>query len=174
MDGSLDIHDGVATVRFVRRLDHPPEKVWRAMTEPARLATWFPQGVAFDGDLAVGTRLRYSFGPEDDGRADQGFDGEVVEIDPPRLLVVTWGPDRLRFELADDGSNGTVLTFTDEFDEVGKAARDTAGWHVCLDGLTRSLEGEQADASIEDQWKTVHDGYVAAFPPEAATIGPPS
>jgi len=32
-------------LRFTRTLDHPPEKVWRAITEPEHLRAWFPQRI---------------------------------------------------------------------------------------------------------------------------------
>jgi len=31
---------GPRTLRFERRLAHPPERVWRALTDPAELAIW--------------------------------------------------------------------------------------------------------------------------------------
>ncbi|MGW4592021.1 hypothetical protein [Amycolatopsis thermoflava] len=42
--------DGLAALVFERHLKHPPEKVWRALTEPGELATWFPVHVL---DFAV-------------------------------------------------------------------------------------------------------------------------
>ena len=30
---------------FTRRLAHPREKVWRAVTEPEHLAAWYPQEI---------------------------------------------------------------------------------------------------------------------------------
>ena len=55
-------------------------------------------------------------------------------------MEFTWGTDRLRIELRADGA-GTLLTLTDTFDELGKAARDGAGWHECLDRLVSELDG---------------------------------
>ena len=40
--------DGRVAIRFVRLVPHPPEKVWRAITDPARLAAWFPAVVELD------------------------------------------------------------------------------------------------------------------------------
>ena len=37
--------------------------------------------------------------------------------------------------------DGCVLTLINRFDEIGKAARDAAGWHACLDALEASLDG---------------------------------
>ena len=42
-------------LRFERRLAHPPEKVWRALTEPEHLAAWFPSEI--HGDREAGATL---------------------------------------------------------------------------------------------------------------------
>ena len=42
MYGELEqLNDGRWRLRFTRALAHPPEKVWRAITEPEHLASWF-------------------------------------------------------------------------------------------------------------------------------------
>jgi hypothetical protein len=78
----------------------------------------------------------------------------------------------LRFELRPDG-DGSVLTFLNTFDELGKAARDGAGWHACLDLLEHHLTGETAPWDPGERWQQVHPSYVERFGPEASTIGPP-
>ncbi|HKC74762.1 MAG TPA: SRPBCC domain-containing protein [Chloroflexota bacterium] len=45
MQGQLEHIDGRWQLRFTRKLAHPPEKVWRALTEPAHLAAWFPTDI---------------------------------------------------------------------------------------------------------------------------------
>jgi len=57
--------------------------------------------------------------------------------------------------------------------DVGKAARDGAGWHVKFDALEAHLGGEPVDTDEMERWKPVHEKYVAEFPPEASTIGVP-
>jgi uncharacterized protein YndB with AHSA1/START domain len=42
MDGTLETIDGRPALRFERRLAHSVERVWRAVSEPAELARWFP------------------------------------------------------------------------------------------------------------------------------------
>jgi uncharacterized protein YndB with AHSA1/START domain len=157
--------DGRHQLTFTRTLRHPPEKVWRALTEPEHLAAWFPQEVR--GGWAVGAALRFV----DGGDEAAAFDGEVLAYDPPKLLEFTWGTDELRFELAPrDG--GCVLTLIAVFDEVGRAARDAAGWDACLDVLEAGLDGAPApDAGA--RWIAWHERYVAVLPGEASTIGPP-
>jgi uncharacterized protein YndB with AHSA1/START domain len=165
--GVLERGAGEVTLRFVRRLPHPPGKVWRALTEQDHLAAWFPTTI--EGERAAGSRLRFSF----PGMQAPPFDGEMLAFDPPELMELMWGDERLRFELAPDGA-GTLLTFTASFAELGKAARDGAGWHVCLDLLGYDLGGAKAPWARSDRWRVVHGEYVARFGPEAAIIGPPA
>jgi len=68
----------------------------------------------------------------------------------------------------------TVLVFTDTLEARGKAARDGAGWHGCLDVLEYVLAGQTPPWKAGERWGHVHDQYVERFGPEAATIGPPT
>ena len=150
---------------FTRRLAHPREKVWRALTEAEHVSAWFPADIV--GDRRAGAPLRFVF------REDEGpeLPGEMRIFEPMDVLEFTWADEVMRFELADDeGGEGTVLRFVNTFADVGKAARDAAGWHGCLDALGADLDGT---APPEDRWNEVHPHYVDAFPPEAATVGPP-
>ena len=150
-------------LRFTRRLAHPPDKVWRAVTEPEHLAAWFPQRIV--GEWRVGARLQFvsDFGT---------FDGEVLAFEPPRILEFRWGTDTIRLEIAPD-ARGSRLTLVDTIDELGKAARDAAGWHECLDNLEVDLGGQQPTWRPGERWQAVHPSYVEQFGPEASTIGPP-
>lgn len=133
--GELDRSGGRATLRFTRRLAHPPAKVWRALTEPEHLAAWFPTTI--DGERAAGAKLSFAFRDMD----MPALDGEMLVCDPPSLLELIWSDERLRFELTPDG-DGTLLRFTASFDELGRAARDGAGWHACLDLMACDLSGQ--------------------------------
>jgi hypothetical protein len=46
-------------LRFERRLGHPVETVWPAVTEPEHLDAWFPTTI--DGLRSAGARLRLTF-----------------------------------------------------------------------------------------------------------------
>jgi uncharacterized protein YndB with AHSA1/START domain len=163
-DGQLAQIEEGWELRFTRTLPHRPEKVWRALTEPEHRQAWFPHTI--EGEFAPGAELRFvsSHAP--------AFAGHVLTCDPPRRLEFTWGTDTLRFDLRADGA-GTVLTLVDHIDAVGKAARDAAGWHACLDALEAHLSGEQPALTSGQRWEQVHPVYVERFGPEAATIGPP-
>ena len=168
MNGTLEQTAAGPRLRFTRRLAHPPEKVWRAITEPEHLRAWFPDGIVVE-EWAVGARLRFEPAP---GMAEP-FDGEVLAYEPPTVVEFRWGTDVIRLEVAPDG-DGTELTLLDTIDELGKAARDGAGWHTCLDQLEHHLDGTTPSWSASDRWREIHPSYVEGFGPEAATIGPPA
>jgi uncharacterized protein YndB with AHSA1/START domain len=144
IDGTLHVENGLTVLRFERRLAHPAGKVWHALTDSEALRHWFPQDVT--ADLRPGGQM------------------------PPRVFAYRWGTDLLRWELQPT-DDGCLLIFTDTLTERGEAARDGAGWHVCLDALQAWIDGAEAPAA--DRWQQVHPGYVERFGPEAATIGPP-
>ena len=152
-------------LRFTRELHHPAERVWRAVTEPGHLAAWFPMRI--HGEWVAGGPLTFT---DPEGRGLE-FTGKVLAYQPPSLLEFSWGPDVLRLEIEPRGA-GCTLTLLDTFDELGKAARDAAGWHVCLDLLAAHLDGA-TEPDPPRGWPEVNRDYVQAFGPAAATIGPP-
>jgi uncharacterized protein YndB with AHSA1/START domain len=148
---------------FTRHFSHPLEKVWRAVTEPEHRKAWFPDVMM--GELEAGAPLKFVTATGD------GFDGEMLVFDPPAVMELMWGTDLLRIELEPDG-DGTRLTLVDTFGELGKAARDGAGWHECLDRLVGSVHGA-APRPWGEPWMELFVAYKARVGPEAATIGPP-
>jgi uncharacterized protein YndB with AHSA1/START domain len=167
--GTLEQADGLSILRFERRLAQPRERVWRALTEDAELAAWFP--TTMEGPRRAGAALRFAF-PQGEAAP---FDGEMLACAPPSLLELRWGDDVLRFELEpDEGSGGCTLRLRVTFPEHGKAARDAAGWHVCLERLALTLDGvEPPPDPSEQRWRVVHRVYVERLGPEASAIGPP-
>jgi len=161
--GTLERVGNRAVLRYRRRLAHPREKVWRALTEDRHLAEWFPTTI--EGERASGASLHFSF-RESEG---EPFDGEMRIFDPPSVMELLWADDVLRFELTPEGAN-SLLVLTVTFPEYGKAARDGAGWHLCLDRLASVLDGV---APPQESWRAVHRGYVERLGPEASAIGPP-
>ena len=69
--------------------------------------------------------------------------GRLLALEEPTVLAYTWGPppqDELRFTLA-AREGGCLLTLEHSFEDRFKAARDGAGWHICLAALEALLEG---------------------------------
>jgi uncharacterized protein YndB with AHSA1/START domain len=154
-------------LRFVRTIEHPPAEVWGALTDPDRVAAWFPFRI--EGECAPGAPVRFVSA---DG-AGAAFEGEMVACEAPSRWEVRWGGGELvRFEL-ESTRWGTLLTLVNVIDEVGKAARDAAGWHVTLDRLAAHLDGDSPPASTPERWGELFRGYAETFGPEASSIGLP-
>ena len=143
-----------ATVRFRRHLDADIDTVWAALTEPAELAAWMcPTTV----ELRVGGRIAHNMGDD-----DSQVDGEILALDPPRLLEYEWhypGEDRsvLRYALQPDGA-GTALTLTHRLLQTDHATGYGPGWHAYLDRLAAKLAGRPV-ASWEDSYVAARAAY---------------
>jgi uncharacterized protein YndB with AHSA1/START domain len=172
MEASYQMIEDRPTLRFERRIAHPVEAVWRAVTEPAELEHWFPCEV--EADLRVGGRMRFVFPGTALPDTASTMLGEVTELDPPRRFSFLWGEDHLHFALEpiDDGA-ACLLLFTVELDSPDKAARDGAGWHTCLDGLERWLAGARDERRYaDDAWKDHYEEYKRrGFPATAPLPG---
>ena len=92
MEGTLEEVAGEWQLRFVRTLPHSQEKVWRAITEPEQLATWFPSSI--EGERKAGAELHFIF----PGGQVEPVVGEMLAWDPPKLFAFNWGGDILRFD----------------------------------------------------------------------------
>ena len=79
-------------------LEHPPQKVWRALTDPVLLTEWLLP--VFDLELAQGAAFTFRTQPH------PGWDGvvncKILEIDEPRRISYAWAVPFL----------DTVVTFT--------------------------------------------------------------
>jgi uncharacterized protein YndB with AHSA1/START domain len=164
-------HGGRPALRFERVLAQPPERVWSALTGQQELLAWHP--TPFELEPTQGGAVRFRAAPGSPAMPD----GLVLDYEPPRLLAYTWGEDELRFELAPH-EDGCLLNLTHSFDDRFKAARDAAGWHVCLDALDTSLasparapEGPRPP----EVWSSLNVDYEQRFgiAPEQATPPPP-
>ena len=164
--GTLERAGDVSVLRYRRRLSHPQEKVWRALTEDEHLEGWFPTTI--EGDRVAGAPLHFSFRQAEAAP----FDGEMLAFDPPSVMELRWADDVLRFELSPD-AGGCVLDLTVTFPEYGKAARDAAGWHVCLEQLEHVVDGAALPWDPTQRWRAVHPEYVQRLGPQASVIGPP-
>lgn len=160
MDAKMDTVDGAAVLRFERRFKHPVAKVWRAITEPAEMAHWFPAAV--EAELTVGAPMTFTF--PDSAPLEGTRGGEVLELDPPKVYAFRWNKDVLRFELVPDGE-GCVLYFTQTLGGGGlgrlAAGRNAAGWDHCLAALDAGLDGREPEPFTE--WLSAMRHYLDRF-----------
>lgn len=104
--GSFVRHGSTSGLRYERRYDRPVETVWKALTDPVRLADWMG---AAQVDPYVGGRYELFVDSPDPMR------GRVVTWKPPELLEFSWSSPEapqsvVRCELRRDGA-GTRLIF---------------------------------------------------------------
>lgn len=121
------------TLAIEKTFPHPPEKLWRALTESPLIAQWLLNN---DFQPSVGHKFQFRSEPV------QGWNGiidcKVLAVDPPKQLSYTWGSMGLEtvvlFTLTPTGG-GTQLRmeqsgFSPEADYAYKGA--TYGWQSFL------------------------------------------
>ena len=140
-EGTLVTAGGIALIAFERRLAHPVETVWAALTEADQLAAWLGPGTV---EPRAGGQVAIRTGP--DLPARQGMiAGRVLVWDPPRVLEHEWlqpGLDLsvVRYELEAD-AGGTILRLTHRRSVTPGATGGRAGWHAYLDRLAAHRDG---------------------------------
>jgi len=123
------------TLVLVRELEHPPAKVWSALTDPAQLREWAP----FESDANLGTTGAVANLSTVGAPKPHVTETTVKRADPPKLLEFTWADRDIRWELEPlDG--GTRLTLWANIDK-NWIAMGASGWHIALDVLDRMLAG---------------------------------
>jgi uncharacterized protein YndB with AHSA1/START domain len=159
--------DGSTQIRFVRRLPHPIDRVWDALTDPAELHRWWGDT---DLDLTEGGRFTLRWRNKDPEGNVASLDGTITKLDPPRFLEIsaTWGatgspdpgtPATLTWELEAAGDH-TVLHFTNTLPTPPEGSTTAAGWHLHLDALATTLAGEEVDiAHPEPLFDPIHKAY---------------
>lgn len=161
-DTSLHADGDRTAIRIERRLGHPPEKVWRALTEPSHLNQWFPFDV--EPELVVGGTVR--FAEKGEGPASTG---KITELDPPKVIAYTWEGDHLRWEVRPaDGGSLLLLTHT-VADRYGSASF-AAGWHACIDGLLDVLAGRPVARPDRAAMDANHERFVGELGLDAGTV----
>ncbi|MGH8869139.1 MAG: SRPBCC family protein [Actinomycetes bacterium] len=153
MNATLRTVDGRHELRLERTLAHPPEKVWRALTERDHLSVWFPFDVDMQPEVGGGIRFIDPGGGPD-------TTGEVTEYAPPSVLAFSWGDNLLRFALEPDGS-GSRLVFTHTQDDRAGTASFASGWHVCFDAMERVLDEKPVEMPRPSD--ALHERYLAEF-----------
>ncbi len=164
--GTYVEHDGRPAVRFQRRYPHPVQRVWAAVSEPGGLRHWFPSRV----ELEPREGGRITFHDDPNGPPSSGT---VLAYDPPRLLAFTWGGDELHLTVEADGDQACTLTLLNVLEARDTAARNAAGWAVCLAELDKHVSGAAADgphSATVEPWREHYAAYVAAGVPSGAPI----
>jgi uncharacterized protein YndB with AHSA1/START domain len=161
--GEISILGDEARVRFERVFDHPPQRVWAALTIPSWLVQWLAPGAI---SVRLGGTVMLDFG-------DSGvvIDSVITAFAPGRLMEYSWsGPGEplrpVRWELT-AAQNGTCLTLTLELPACEDIARSSAGWEAHLDMLAAALEGVPIKFPFQ-RFKACREGYKRTLGPASA------
>jgi uncharacterized protein YndB with AHSA1/START domain len=87
-------------IAFEFDLQHPPEKVWRALTDPTLLTEWLLPVTGFKLEPATAFTFKTQAFPGWDGTVNC----RVLEVEPLRKLSYSW--------VVGDMTLNTVVTFT--------------------------------------------------------------
>lgn len=157
---------GRPAVRFDLEYHHPIQQVWRAVAEPDRARQWFPSALTFE--RRAGGAVRFTGDPNmSDG------EGVVLEHDPPRLLAFTWGDGEVHIALEPVGEDRCRFVLTNVLTADDEAARNAAGWTVCLGELDKVVQGEATrgpHAVPSSAWQAAYESYVRSGMPAGAPI----
>ena len=123
-----------------RHFNHAPERLWTMITDPAQLAKWSP--IVPDRPLTSAGPAVSRENPDDDPVA-----ADVIEADPPRLLVHRWGSDELRWLISPDGA-GSLLELRQRFVSREMAGSYGAGWRICLGTLAVQDDGDMHERVV--------------------------
>jgi uncharacterized protein YndB with AHSA1/START domain len=159
-DGAVLKVDGEWEIRFERRLNHPADKVWAAITGPGQMSRWFDE-THFPEPLEVGAVIRFHHAV-----INADSQGRITALDPPRLIEWLWsglfGPaNPIRWEITPE-PQGCRLVMSQRMNDPALLGRSTAGWHVCLDRMQAILDGGDAGSNM-DGWPALFERYSAAL-----------
>jgi uncharacterized protein YndB with AHSA1/START domain len=137
----------------------PPEKVFRALTDPQQLIRWWGDDVCkasvWEFDARVGGKWRFEASDTTgklviNGVSDFKAGGEIVEFNPPRVLAYTWianwHDDKsrrtlVRWELTPKGKGTLVkVTHTGLADEAVARKDYSGGWPGVVELLKKFVE----------------------------------
>ncbi len=137
-----DAAESTRTLVIERVFPHPPEKLWRALTEKPLVAQWLLKN---DFEPEVGRRFQFRNEPMPSW--DGVIDCEVLIVDPLRRLSYTWsalGLDSVVLWTLTPAPGGTHLRMEHSgFRADQQAAYQGAnyGWQKFLGALERVLGG---------------------------------
>jgi uncharacterized protein YndB with AHSA1/START domain/DNA-binding transcriptional ArsR family regulator len=129
----------------------PRERVWEALTSPEFTSQYF-HATHIDSTWEPGAPVYYRYAKD----GDIAVDGEVIEIDPPNRLVISWhvryderatreAPSRVTFTLTGSGEQTRLRVVHDEFpDDTVLFEGISEGWPWILSSLKSLMETGEA------------------------------
>jgi uncharacterized protein YndB with AHSA1/START domain len=158
-----------ATLTLRRRLPGPIGRVWSYLTESDLRRKWLASGVM---DLKPGAPFELTWHNDEVGDVtgtrpagmphEHHMKSRIVAVEPPRLLVFTWGDTgEVRIELETKGKD-VLLTLVHQRVSPEWRLQVSAGWHMHLDLLVARTSG-QATGSFWEGWERLKGEYAERY-----------
>lgn len=159
-----------ATLTIVRVLPGPIERVWSYIIDGALRRQWLAAG-AMEEKVGAPVTLTWRNDeltdppgerPEGMG-AEHSMTCEVIEIDPPRKLVISWGSTGgVTFTLSEKGDEVLLTLVHKRVEDPAVLLNVSAGWHAHVDVLEAKLRGT-ATKPHWDNWAQLRTTYAERF-----------
>ncbi len=145
--GTITVKEEYTTLKYERRLSHPRDIVWKAITDPKELVGWMNTKAVIDGRNG---------GTIDFVNTFSGFHtaGRILIWNPVSVFEHEWhispnpslpngeSESIIRWELKQGGDSDTLLTLTHSSLTKLTSSWFAPGWHAYLDRLEASLDNE--------------------------------
>jgi uncharacterized protein YndB with AHSA1/START domain len=139
---------------YVTYIDAAVEKVFSALTDPEMTRDYWGRARNVS-DWQPGSRWEHQ---HYDDASDVVVAGKVLECDPPRKLVVTWGKpqggseSRVTYLLEEVFGVVRLSVTHDQLDDPETAKRVAQGWPAILSSLKSLLETGNALPMTRQRW----------------------
>jgi NAD(P)-dependent dehydrogenase (short-subunit alcohol dehydrogenase family)/uncharacterized protein YndB with AHSA1/START domain len=150
------------TLCVERKIEAPPEKVFRAWIDPEAVKKWFVHKATVhwtknpEIDARADRHFSWSVASDDNDQEEFAFHGTYHEVEPGKKLAFTWEWQTLPIEgidgpgmtlvtvefLRQEDSTKVVLTQSGLPNQAARNAHDK-GWNRCVDGISKLFSEPQ-------------------------------
>ena len=157
-------------VRLTRRIDARPETVFCLIADPAGMSAWLEGEAEFQPEAGSPFTLRFP-------QYQMVIAGSVVEVDPPRKMVLTWGvaegqnsewfapgASTLSMELEPDG-NGTLIHLVHSDLPIEAVMEEhEGGWRYHITRLQVRANRMDLAERLPETWDTWYQAWAEPEP----------
>lgn len=159
-DGTYEVIDDRPAIVFEREYLVAPSQLWTTVATAPAMSRWFPSRVQLNAHQGGG--IVFTGDPHMESST-----GTVTNWEPERHWSFTWGDSEIDISVEPSGE-GSKLTFIEFLEAENTAARNAAGWHVCLHAMQSVLTGDTMTTPLD--WEPVYRGYAEKALPTGAVV----
>lgn len=159
------------TVRIQRLLPGPIERIWTYLTDGELRRQWLAAG---DMTPQAGSSFELVWRNDEltdpPGNKPANFGEEhrmqsrIVEFDPPRRLVFTWGDSgKVAFDLERHGDKVMLTVLHEGISDRNNMLMIGAGWHMHINVLEARVGGRETEP-FWDGWQRLRGEYERRVP----------